>query len=184
MQIKFENRKLRNPQGLDEILSEILCHPVHGDWDKDIPAIQDIGTLKKTAVPRRIGDVWGKMMETNAREYLAENLQRLGWNLKSERIHEREYDCIGRISNSLERASELAVEMYFPKPRNEGEYHLVSNHSMKMIDKLTRIQAKRKYVLIGVPKDTTIECEVFPHPTIKILFQEHKFKRLVFLDQH
>lgn len=184
MQIKIENRKLRNPQGLDEILSEILCHPVHGDWDKNILGIQNIGTLKKTAVSRRMGDYWGNMMEKSAREYLAENLQQLGWNLKSEKIHGQEYDCIGRVRDSSDRTSELAIEMYFPKPRNEGEYYHVFDHSMRMIGKLTRIQAKRKYVLIGIPKDTTIQIKVFPHPTIKILFQEHKFKKLLFYDQH
>jgi hypothetical protein len=179
MQIKFERMKLINPQGLDDILSEILCQPLHGDWDKNIPETQDIGNLKKTVVPRRIGDYWGRMMEKAAREYLAENLQQLGWNLRNEKIRGLEYDCIGRIRNSSDRTPELAVEMYFPKPR-EGEYYWTPNHSVKMIGKLSRIQAKRKYVLIGVPKDMAIEIEVVQHPTIKTLFQEYKFKEIVF----
>jgi hypothetical protein len=186
MQIKFENRKVKNPQGLDEILSEILSRPVHGDWDEDIPKIQNIGTTKKTAVPRTIGTFWGKMMERHAREYLAKNLQELGWNLKSETIGRREYDCIGRKQGSLQRAPELAVEMYFPQPKIQAgaEYYSAPEHSRNMIERLTRIQAKRKYVLIGIPKGIPLDVSILPHPTIKILYQEHKFKKLFFLDQH
>jgi hypothetical protein len=177
---------VKNPQGLDEILSEILSRPVHGDWDKDITKIQNIGVIKKTAVPRAIGDFWGKMMETNAREYLAKNLQELGWNLKSETIGRREYDCIGRKQGPHRTSPELAVEMYFPQPKIQAgaEYYSAPEHSRKMIERLTRIHAKRKYVLIGIPRDIPLDVSIFPHPAIKILYQEHKFKKLSFLDQH
>jgi hypothetical protein len=183
MQVKFENLRLRNPQGLDQILSEILRRPIRGDWDKNIPPIQNIGTLKRTSVPRRVTHIWGTMLEKTAREYLAENLQLLGWSLKSETIRGREFDCIARAPDSRDRTAELAVEMYFPIPKTKGQYHLAPDHSIKMITKLTQIQAKRKYVLIGIPKDVAIEVKIFMHPTIKILFQEYKFKKMLFLNQ-
>jgi hypothetical protein len=180
--IKFEKRTLINPQGLDEILSEILCHPVHGDWDKNIPAIQYIGTLSEKEKSGRIGDFWGMMMERHAREYLAKNLQELGWTLKSEKIGRTQYDCIGRKQGVLHETPELAVEMYFPQPKIEAdaEYYSATEHSIKMIRRLVRIQAKRKYILIGIPKDIPLNAIIHPHPTIKILYQEHEFKEIVF----
>ena len=114
MQSKSEETILLNPQGLDQILSEILCHPVHGDWDKDISQLQYIGTLKEAQKEGRIGDFWGTMMQDNARDYLAKNLQQLGWNLKSEKIHGHEYDCIGRIRDSSNKAPRIGCRNVFP----------------------------------------------------------------------
>jgi hypothetical protein len=186
MQIKYEKMKLTNPQGLDEILSEILSRQIHGDWDEDIPAKQDIGTIEKTAVSRTTGVYWGMMMEAYARKYLSRNLKELGWNVESEMISGREYDCIGRKEGSPQRTAELAVEMYFPQPKIQAnaEYYSAHEHSTKMIRKLTTIKAKHKYVLIGVPRDIVIDVTILPHPTIKTVYQEHKFKELLFLDEH
>jgi hypothetical protein len=41
------NRSLRNPQGLNEILSEILGRPVEGNWDEDLPSECYIGRRSK-----------------------------------------------------------------------------------------------------------------------------------------
>jgi hypothetical protein len=182
--IKIEKRMVWNPQGLDEILSEILCRPVHGDWDRNIPEIIHARTLEEATVQGEVGDVWGKMMEKFAREYLSKNLQELGWEIKGGKIQGHEYDCIGRISGSPDRIPELTVEMYFPEPKTEGEYCNATERSLKMIRKLAGIEAKRKYVLIGVPKNTAISVLLHEHPTIKTLFQEYKFRKLQFSDHH
>lgn len=182
MQVKPNKERLRNPQGLDQILSEILGYEVHGDWDKDICRIQNIGNIKREGVSGKAGDVWGKLMESTAREYLARNLQQLGWRLRNEKVNGEEYDCIGRSCDSSDKTAELAVEMYFPQPK-VGEYSNTPQHSLEMIEKLLKIEAKRKYVLIGAPKDMIIGVAIQPHPTIKTLFQEYKLTGWVFHEQ-
>ena len=171
----------RNPQGLNEILSEILGHPVHGDWDRDIPSEVYIGKLKKEKVKGRTSQVWGSILEKHAYSYLRQKLKDSEWTLLGgEEIGGKEYDCLGWKGKPRDKQSpDLAIEMYFPIPKEEETYKFqhISKQTAKMVQKLEKINAKYKYVVIGVPHDSDITTIERLHPDIKVVCQEHRFKK-------
>jgi hypothetical protein len=176
--------KLKNPQGLDAILSEILGHPENGDWDKHIRSEKYLGKYKSEQVKGRTGQKWGKMLEKYACSYLAENL--MGWELKrGDIIGNKEYDCLGwKGETKYEQSPDLAIEMHFPFPKNEQSYYLkqIKKRTDKMVRKLEGIKAGYKYILIGIPRNrtiTTYEQEHIKRQTgIKVMWQEHKFSKI------
>jgi hypothetical protein len=174
-------RELRNPQGLNEILSEILGHRVTGDWDKSIPSQVYLGKLKKEQYKGRTSQIWGNLLEKYAFLYLAKELEESGWKLyRGEKIGGMEYDCLGwkgELKNK--RSSDLAIELYFPIPKNEQSYEFeyIQKKTDKMVRRLEKINAKQKYILLGVPRDRTITVVERPRPDIRVVYQEYRFTK-------
>lgn len=177
-------REFQNPQGLNEILSEILGHPVQGDWDRDIPSEFYVGRWKKEDTKKilkgRTGQVWGNMLEKHACSYLAEKLEDSGWRLlHNHKIGENEYDCVGWKDRPIEGSPDLAVEMYFPTPKEEVKYE-VKNIREKIADDVTRLEkihAKYKFIVIGVPRGKRITTIERPRSDIKVVYQEYRFTK-------
>lgn len=176
-------REFRNPQGLNEILSELLEHPVNDDWDADIPSESYIGRIKKDeykgSARGATSQQWGRIMETYAFSYLARHLEASGWKLRrGEMIDGKEYDCLGwRAEHENERMPDLAIEMHFPLPQQSETYLLtyITKQTDKMMQKLEHAEAKHRYIVIGVPPNKRIETIEAPHPLIKVVYQEYKF---------
>lgn len=176
-----EEKHYRNPEGLNEILSDILGHSVTGDWDKDIPSRKHLGAYKKGKVEGRMGQEWGDLFEEQACSYLSVRLKESGWELRSrEYINGEQYDCVGwRGPCKSKQSPDLVVEMYFPRPKDTSSFMLskAKEKVRKMVRKLERVNARLKYIVIGVPKGD-ITCWEQPHPDIKVVFQEHRFKNI------
>lgn len=172
-------RKFRNPQGLNEILSELLGHPVNGDWDADIPSEIYIGRIEKGEYKGATSQQWGRIMEKYACSYLATHLEASGWKLhRGEKINGKEYDCVGwKGEHENNQQPDLAIEMYFPLPQQAETYLLtyIAKQTDKMVRRLEQVEAKHRYIVIGVPPNKRIETIEAPHPVIRVLFQEYKF---------
>jgi len=172
-------REFRNPQGLNEILFELLGHPVNGDWDADIPSEIFIGRIKKGEYKGATSQQWGRIMEKYAYSYLARHLEASGWKLrKGEMIDGKEYDCVGwRAEHENKQMPDLAIEMHFPLPQQSETYLLtyITKQTDKMMLKLEQVEANRRYIVIGVPPNKRIETIEAPHPLIKVVYQEYKF---------
>ena len=128
----------------------------------------------------RVGQVWGDMMEKLAFDYLEEELKEAGWKLVNRaKIGQDYYDCIGWENKSCQQPPDLAIEMYFPEPK-ESKYDLkqVSDKTAHDVEKLERIDAKRKYLVIGVPRNRTITVTEQPRQDIKAVYQEYRFGNL------
>lgn len=174
-------RELKNPQGLNEILSEILGHPVSGDWDRGIPSEIYIGKLKKEQYKGRASQVWGNLLEECACSYLEKKLRGSGWKLyHGEKIGGKECDCLGWKGGPKDKQSpDLAVEMHFPLPKPEQSYEFehIRKQTDKMVRKLEKINAKYKYIVIGVPRDRKIQTLERPRSDIKVVYQEYRFTK-------
>ena len=83
----LSKRGFRNPQGLNEILSEILEHSVQGDWDRDFPSEIYIGKWKKEKVKGKTSQEWGDRLEECACSYLRKKLEKSGWRLLHKCMH-------------------------------------------------------------------------------------------------
>ena len=175
-------KRFRNPQGLNEILSEILGHPVRGDWDSDIPSEVYVGKWKKEQIKGKTAQQWGDMLEKYACSYLTKKLKGSGWTLlHGKEIGGKEYDCLGWKGKPRDKQTlDLAIEMYFPIPKKEQKYEFeyVRKQTDKMVRKLEKISAKSKYILIGVPHDSEITTRELLRPDIKVVHQEYKFKKV------
>lgn len=123
----------------------------------------------------------GNLLEEYAFLYLAKELEESGWKLyRGEKIGGREYDCLGwkgELKNK--RSSDLAIEMYFPIPKNEQSYEFeyIQKQTDKMVRRLEKINAKQKYILLGVPRDRTITVVERPRPDIRVVYQEYRFTK-------
>lgn len=173
-------RELKNPQGLNEILSEILGHPVRGDWDRDIPSEIYVGKLKKEQYKGRTSQVWGNLMEMYAFWYLAKMLNGSDWILCHGQVNGKEYDCLGWKGKLKDKKSpDLAIEMHFPLPKPEESYELehIVKQTDKMVRKLEKLNAKHKYILIGVPRNRRIQTREHPRSDIKVVHQEYRFTK-------
>lgn len=175
-------RTFRNPQGLNEILSEILGYSVSGDWDENFPSEIYVGRWKKEKVKGKTSQEWGARLEDYACSYLAKKLKIAGWELFHKRkIGENEYDCVGWKGKPKDKQSpDLVIEMYFPIPKGEPEYEFeyVRKKTDQMVRRLGRINAEMKYVVIGVPCDRKITTLEIPRPGIKVVYQEYKFTKV------
>jgi len=181
-------REFKNPQGLNEILSEVLGRSVHGDWDEDMPSEVYIGKIKREKKDQQIrgktSQKWGKLMEDYAFSYLERKLASSGWRLyQGKLVDGKEYDCIGWTEEHDDKqpSPDIAIEMHFPYPQNEQSYFLqfIKKQTDKMVVKLERLNARHPYILIGVPRNKTIKTVEFPHPKIKLKWQEHRFGQTV-----
>jgi len=178
--LKLKSTKFTNPQGLNLILSEVLGYSVEGDWDKDVPTTKHVGAIKKEEAQKqlkgRIPQVWGDMLHQHAFSYINQKLQ--GWTvLFCAKIKGKEYDCIGWEGKRRDITDlDLAIEMTFLSPEVRNEVKFIQDKTNEMAQKLDIINAKRKYILIGVPPNRKITVRYhFPYQNIKVAFQEHKF---------
>ena len=113
-------RRVENPRGLNEIIFEVSGRKVDSDsWDKDIPKNWYIGRWKAGSAKRKMQELWGKIMQQNAFEYLRSNLMDSGWLLKNgEKIDGIEFDCLGWYREHEQNQNpDLAIEMTFPIPK-------------------------------------------------------------------
>jgi len=177
-------RTFRNPEGLNEILSELLGYPVNGDWSKAFPSEEYVGKWKKEDTKKilkgRTGQVWGDTREKSACSYLATKLKESGWTLLNRhKIGDKEYDCVGWNNKPVKGVPDLVVETYFPKLKNEKHYELknIRDKVAADVDKLEKINAKFKYIVIGVPRNRQIKVIEQPHPSIKVKYQKYRFTR-------
>lgn len=172
-------REFRNPQGLNKILSEVLGHPISGDWDIDLPSDVYIGKWKKDQVKGKTSQEWGKQLEKCACLYITKELEKSGWKVfHNLTISENEYDCVGWKGKPEDRqCPDLVIEMYFPIPKREHKYEFeyVRKKTDQMVRRLEKINAKYKYIVIGVPRDRKITTKELLHPNIKVMFQEYRF---------
>lgn len=173
--------KLKNPQGLDEILTKLLGYQVSGDWDKDIPSNAYVGAIKKENVtkilPGKIGATWGELMEKYAAIYLQRNFEKNGWIVKTKQKENGfEYDLLGWEKQKTQ-TPDLHVEFHFPQPK-QFPYHLdLDEKATYDMKKLERKGAKNKYLVIGIPCNTEIQIEMSKNPPIEIKLQEYKFRK-------
>jgi hypothetical protein len=181
--ISFNNKEFFNPQGLNEILSDLLNISIDedADWAKDIPTNIHLGPLKKNQVMGRINQFWGEMWESYAFTYLNERLSTSGWVLnRNYVINGVEYDIVGwyNIHENEVRSPDLVIEMYCPHPKDENSYEFkyILKKQDKIIGKLENIQSKYKYFFIGVPRNMKIRTVEREHSEIKVIYQEYRFR--------
>ena len=186
-------RSFKNPRGLNEIIFEIAGFVVNtDDWDENIHSHMHIGKLRDYSAKRKVRQIWGTLLHQRAFLYLKEKLKGSGWKLKfGQEIDGKEYDCLGwkgKIKDA--QHPDLAIEMHFPLPKSGVTYELplVMGQTMKMREKLKRIGAKHKYILIGVPQNKVITTlEISPraivHPDMKVVYQRYKFGKIVLTKQ-
>jgi hypothetical protein len=186
-------RSFKNPRGLNEIIFEIAGLVVHTDnWDKNIHSHMHIGKLRDYSAKRKVRQMWGTLLHQRAFLYLKERLKSSGWKLKyGQVIDGKEYDCLGwkgKIKDA--QHPDLAIEMHFPLPKSGASYELplVMEQTRKMRERLKRIDAKYKYILIGVPQNKVITTlEISPraivHPDMKVVYQRYKFGKIVLTKQ-
>src|SRR4030067_620803 len=102
-------------------------------------------------------------------------------------INDEEYDCIGWLGKKRGLQDlDLAIEIYFPKPQNDNEtYELpfAVEKTRRMREKLRKLNAKRKYILIGVPPNKVITTTEIVHLDMKTVYQRHKFGKMRMVKQ-
>jgi hypothetical protein len=183
--LQFIKRSYTNPAGLNEIIFDITGYIVKDDdWDKSIQLHTYIGKLKNGAAKRKVRQTWGTILHEQAFLYLKEKLKSFGWKLKyGQEIGGKEYDCLG-WKGKIEGNPDLAVEMHFPIPKKESyELPFVKNQTWKMRKKLREINARYKYVLIGVPPNRTVTTLEIAHSDMKVVYQRHKFGEIKVVKQ-
>jgi hypothetical protein len=181
--LPMASRRVENPRGLNEIIFEVSGRKIEGDfWDKDVPKYTYIGRWKSGSAKRKSQEFWGKMMEQYAFEYLRNNLQDSGWLLKrGEEIDGREYDCLGWYrKNEQNQNPDLAIEMTFPIPKSSADYsfHFLTGRIRQYRRKLKLLNAKYKYILIGVSRNKVITFLEIRHSDMKLKLQGHRFENL------
>ena len=184
----FIRRSFKNPRGLNEIIFEIAgCVVNADDWDENIHLHMYMGKLKDYSAKRKVRQIWGTLLHKQAFLYLKEKLKDFGWKLKyGQEINGKEYDCLGwkgKIKDT--QHPDLVIEMHFPLPKSGGSYELpyVIKQTRKMREKLKRIDAKHKYILVGVPQHKTITTLEIAHSDMKIVYQRHKFGKIELVKQ-
>jgi hypothetical protein len=119
-------------------------------------------------------------MERHAFLYLKKQLEKSGWRLFNRKsIGGYCYDCIAWKTEDCTGPPDLAVEMYFSIPK-QGKYELnhIGSKTSDMVERLESIDARSKWIVIGVPHNSSIEVKERPRPDINIVYQEYKIKRL------
>lgn len=180
----FIRRSFQNPRGLNEIIFEVTgCILDTDDWDKNIPAYLHMGKLEDNKVKGRISQLWGTTLEKYAFLYLKDKLKGSGWKLKrGQKVNGKEYDCLGWKGKIKDvKNPDLAIEMHFPKPDDKDSYELpfAIEKTRQMCEKLRKIDAKHRYVLLGVPQGKTITALEIVHSDmktdVKTVYQRYKF---------
>jgi hypothetical protein len=110
-----------NPQGLNDILLDVLGYEVSGDWDKDMPNVTQLGSIPKADVPKvidgKVGNEWGRQTHYYAVRYLKNELEKNGWTVSVlKEFNGFEYDLIG-WEKETQPVPDLHVELYFPQPK-------------------------------------------------------------------
>jgi hypothetical protein len=174
-------RHVENPRGLNEIIFEVSGRTLRDDsWDKDLHINSYIGRRKTGSANRMMEQMWGKMMEQCAFQYLEDNLKDSGWLLKNgEKIHGKEFDCLGWRGEIKDcQNPDLAIEMTFPIPKEGEEFFFLPDRIKKYRVKLKLLKAKYNYILIGVSRNKTVTFLEIPHSDMTLKFQGHKFKNV------
>ena len=182
-------RNFKNPRSLNEIIFDIQGLVIHDDdWDKNIDSHMHMGKLKDCSAGGKVRQIWGALLHEQAFLYLKEKLKGFGWKLKyGQEIDGKEYDCLGwkgKIKDA--QHPDLAIEMYFPlPPRTKGSNELpyIAKHPREMREKLRKINAKHKYVLIGVPRNKIVKTLEIAHPDMKVVYQRHRFGKIALVKQ-
>jgi hypothetical protein len=179
----FVRRSFVNPRGLNEIIFEVAGLVIDtDDWDKNVPTHTHMGKLKDDDAKGKASQLWGTTLEEHAFLYLKEKLEGSGWKLKRGQIvNGKEYDCLGWEGRIMDiQHPDLAVEMYFPKPQDEDRYELPSSveKTRGMRERLKRIGARHKYVLIGITQNKAITTLEMVHSDMKAVYQRHKFGKI------
>jgi len=174
--IKFD---VKNPQGLNDILRDLLGNEVTGDWDKDIPKKLHIGSIKKEEVSKvlrgKVGTAWGKLMEDYAMKYLKDALEKNGWNIVTQRKSKGlECDLLG-WKDKGNTTPDLHVEVHFPQPKRTPYRLDLDEKATKDANKLIKIGAKNKYLVIGITQNKVLSIIMSKNPLVNIKFQEHRF---------
>lgn len=182
-QLHFSRRAICNPQGLNEIIHDVSGVSVgNDDWDKSFPKNMHMGRLTDKQAKGKKNQMWGMMLQRQAFLYLKEKLKDNGWKLKEGHlIDEEEYDCVGWYRKKVDVNNlDLAIEMYFPLPQKEEKYEFqyIVEKTRRMREKLKKVNARYKYLLIGVPQNKRIEWTEISHSDMKLVLQRHKFGQL------
>ncbi|MFX0093726.1 MAG: hypothetical protein ACFFBD_18385, partial [Candidatus Hodarchaeota archaeon] len=148
---------------------------------------QYLGKLTDYSAKRKTRQIWGTLFHKEAFLYLKKNLKGFGWKLKyGQMIDGKEYDCIGWIQKTADvHHLDLAIEMHFPMPKKGEKYELshVIEQTREMVEKLRLLNAKHKFILIGIPPNMTADIIGIAHSDIKMMFQRYKLKRKRWLKQ-
>lgn len=181
----FVEQKLENPRGLNQIIFDIQGLEIQeDDWDNNINTNVYMGKMKDFQANGKMRQMWGALMQKEAVLYLEKKLEGSGWKLQSGRIIDgREYDCLGWKGKLADNQHpDLAIEMFFPIPRRTSSIYNIPSyfveHTRQMREKLRKINARHKYVLIGVPQNKTVKTLEIQHPDMQVVYQRHKFGEL------
>lgn len=171
---------MKNPQGLDEILSTLLPHHEPDDWDRDIPTNIYLGKIPKEDVdkilPGRKGAFWGQTFELHASNYLKKHLEKHGWHvITNYMVQGYEYDLVA-WKTEQSTVPDLHVEFHFPQLK-KFPYHLDLDEKMTADkNKLERIGARNRFILLGIPHNSEIQIEQTESPHFSIKLQEYRFR--------
>jgi hypothetical protein len=177
-----------NPQGLNEIIFQLTgCVINTDDWDQKIPNYQHMGKLTDYSAKRKTRQMWGTMFHKEAFLYLRENLKGFGWKLVyGQMIDGKEYDCIGWKGKKRDvHHPDLAIEMHFPIPKKGQSYEFphVVEQTRKMRQKLRLLDAKHKFILIGIPPKMRANFIEIAHSDMKMVFQRYRLTGIKWLKQ-
>lgn len=187
--LRLTERSFKNPHGLNKILFDVQGLIIgDDDWDKKIPRSMYIGKLEDSQARGRMRQLWGTILQKQAFLYLKKRLAPSGWKLKSGlKLNGREYDCLGwKKESTCKHDPDLAIEMYFPRPpqaRVNENLQYIAEHPREMVEKLRKINAKHKYILIGVPQNKIITTLEIPQSDVNVVYQRHRFDKIVLAKQ-
>jgi hypothetical protein len=175
-------RTFRNPLGLNEIVFDVSGWIAPADdWDQDANLVSSLKKATSDRSGQEARRVWARILEEQAFRYLDRWLKEFGWTLKNgEGGEDEESRCIGWREGARDiMQPDLVVEMLFPMPEDfdRPDPSYVIENTKNIRESLKKVNAKSKYILIGVPQDKTITTFEFASADSKVVYQRHRFKR-------